>query len=243
MTEQEYLKEYDPSQYEKPSVTVDALVLTMNEEQQLEVLLTRRKSHPFQDRWSLPGSFVGIEESFEEAVARGLKQKTGLSNVYLEQLYTFGAADRDPRMRIISVAYIALVPKRKLHMTETSGAALFAISYAGNEIILSSKKLGIEIAASELAFDHGEELVTALERLKGKITYTDVAFELLADKNCFTAYELKMIYEAVLNKTLDTGNFRRSFKKRYIETNRVAETGMESKEFSKKPSATYKIIQ
>lgn len=242
MTEQEYLKEYDSSQYEKPSVTADALVITMNEAKQLEVLLTKRKSHPFQDRWSLPGSFVGMEESLEEAVERGLKQKTGLCDVYLEQLYTFGAVDRDPRMRIISVAYIALVPKRKLHMTETSNAALFAISYAGRDIILSSKKLGAEIAASELAFDHGEELVTALERLKGKITYTDVAFELLADKNCFTAYELKMIYEAVLNKTLDTGNFRRSFKKRYIETNKVTETGVESKEFSKKPSATYKII-
>ena len=95
----------------------------------------------------------------------------------------------------------------------------------------------------DLAFDHKEMIYKGLERLKGKISYTDVAFELLSDKNCFTAYELKMIYEAVLNKTLDTGNFRRSFKKRYIDTNKVAETGVESKEFSKKPSATYKIIQ
>lgn len=245
MTEQEYLKEYDPSQYEKPSVTVDALVITMNEAQRLEILLTKRKSHPFQDRWSLPGSFVGMQESLEEAVARGLKQKTGLANVYLEQLYTFGAVDRDPRMRIISVAYIALVPKRKLNvdMAENTRAAMFEISYAADGVVLSNKKLGIELAASELAFDHGEVLTTALERLKGKISYTDVAFELLTDKNCFTAYELKMIYEAVLNKTLDTGNFRRSFKKRYIETNKVTETGVESKEFSKKPSATYKIIQ
>lgn len=243
MTEQEYLKRYDSSQYKKPSVTADALVITMNEEQKLEILLTKRKSHPFKDSWSLPGSFVGMEESLEAAVARGLKQKTGVCNVYLEQLYTFGAVDRDPRMRIISVAYIALVPKRKIDITETSTAALFEISYVGDKIILRNKTLGIEISVSELAFDHETELRTALERLKGKINYTDVAFELLTNKNCFTIYELKMIYEAVLNKALDTGNFRRSFKKRYIDTNKVAEAGIESKEFSKKPSTTYKTIQ
>lgn len=243
MTEQEYLNAYDSSQYEKPSVAVDALVITMNEEQQLEILLIKRDTHPFKDKWSLPGSFVGMEESLEEAVARGLKQKTGLENMYLEQLYTFGAVDRDPRMRIISIAYMALVPKRKLHIVETSTVALFKVLYVGDNIILKNEDLGITIKTTDLAFDHENELKIALERLKGKIDYTDVALELLSNKNCFTIYELKLIHEAILNKPLDVGNFRRSFKKKYIDTKKVTETGMESKEFSKKPSATYKINQ
>ncbi len=243
MTEQEYLSAYDSSQYEKPSVAVDALVITMNEEQQLEILLIKRDAHPFKDKWSLPGSFVGMKESLEEAVARGLKQKVGLENMYLEQLYTFGAVERDPRMRIISIAYMALIPKCKLHIVETSTIALFKVLYTGDNIILKNENLGITIKITDLAFDHENELKTAIERLKGKLDYTDVAFELLSNQNCFTIYELKLIYEAVLNKQLDIGNFRRSFKKKYIDTKKVTETGMESKEFSKKPSATYKIIQ
>lgn len=243
MTEKEFLKEFDSSQYEKPSVTVDALVITMNEEKRLEVLLIKRNAHPYENCWSLPGSFVGIRESLEIAVARGLEQKTGLKDMYLEQLYTFGDPGRDPRMRIISVAYMALVPKCKIRLHETPEVTMFEILQTDKELVLRNQELKIEIPVSELAFDHANELLLALDRLKGKVEYTDIALELLSDKSNFTIYELKMIHEAILNETLDTGNFRRSFKKKYIDTGKVVETGNESKEFSKKPSSTFKMIQ
>lgn len=242
MTEEQFLKKYDSSKYEKPSVTTDALIFSMNQKQKLEVLLIKRNSYPYEGNWSLPGSFIGITEAPEDAVARALKEKTGIENVYLEQLYTFASVDRDPRMRIISISYMALVPKNKLALNLQS-AAMFEICFSNEGLILKNEELHVEITPKDLAFDHGQQIQVAIDRLRGKIDYTDIAFELLSNKNQFTIYELKRIHEAILNETLDTGNFRRSFRKKYIDAKKVVETGIESTEFSNKPSATYKLCR
>ena len=113
LTEAEFIRQYDPNRYEKPAVTVDMLIFTVNPEKDdsLELLMIERGGHPFLGKWAIPGGFVEMEESLEEAAARELKEETDLSDIYMEQLYTFGDVGRDPRMRVISVAYMALVPK------------------------------------------------------------------------------------------------------------------------------------
>lgn len=241
MTNEQFLKEYDSSQYEKPSVTADALIFTMNAKQKLEILLVKREDFPYAGKWSVPGSFIKMNETPEQTALRALKQKTGIMNVYLEQLYTFAAVDRDPRMRIISISYIALIPKNKLLLQNQENVAMFEISIIDKEIRLRNEDIDVEISVKDLAFDHGQQLCTALERLQGKIDYSDIAFELLADRNQFTIYELKKIHEAILNKELDTGNFRRNFMKKYLDTGKVVKNGIVSTEYSNKPSTTYKM--
>lgn len=243
MTEEQFLEEYDSSLYEKPSVTADALVFTMNQRQNLEVLLVKRNSYPYEGKWSLPGSFIGMDEIPEETITRALKQKTGLAEIYSEQLYTFAAVDRDPRMRIISISYMALVPRNNLQLEKSGTVTTFEICTTTEQILLKNEELDIQLSLNELAFDHGYQLQVAIERLQGKIDYTDIAFELLRNKRQFTIFELKKIHEAILNEPLDTGNFRRSFKKKYIDTGKVVETGIESTEYSNKPSATYALCE
>lgn len=242
MTDEQFLEEYDSTQYEKPSVTADALIFTMNENQKLEILLVKRNSFPYVGKWSFPGSFIKMNETPEETALRALEQKTGITDVYLEQLYTFAAIDRDPRMRIIAISYIALIAKNKLKLNKQENVAMFEINISDKEIKLRNKDQDKEISFKDLAFDHGQQLCTALERLKGKIDYSDIAFELLTDKNQFTIYELKKIHEAILNKELDTGNFRRTFMKKYIDTGKVVKNSIVSTVYSNKPSTTYKVV-
>ena len=110
LTEEEYLKNYRPGDYERPSVTVDMLIFAVdNREESIRLLLIKRKNHPFLGCWALPGGFVEITESLRDAAARELEEETGVKGMYLEQLYTFGETGRDPRSRIISVAYMAVI--------------------------------------------------------------------------------------------------------------------------------------
>lgn len=179
-------------QYPRAALTVDCVVFGFDEGE-LKVLLIQRALEPFKGKWALPGGFVRVEETVDEAARRELAEETGLENVFLEQLYTFGTVDRDPRERVVSVAYYALVKlsdHRAKAATDAASAEWFPVS-----------------KVPKLAFDHAEILATALERLKGKVRYQPIGFELLPPK--FTLSQLQHLYEAVLETDLDKRNFRK----------------------------------
>ena len=143
LSEKEYLEKYDPNEFERPSVAVDLLVFTI-EEERLKIVLLEREEHPFKNKLSLPGVFVGIHETLDEATRRGIFEETGLQDIYFEQLYTWGDINRDPRMRIISVSYIAIVDIEKIHLMAGARTASVAL-YDVDELLDSD---------TELAFDH-----------------------------------------------------------------------------------------
>jgi 8-oxo-dGTP diphosphatase len=179
-------------QYPRPALTVDCVVFGFDESE-LKVLLIQRGLEPFKDRWAFPGGFVHVEETIDEAARRELAEETGLKDVFLEQLYTFGGVDRDPRERVVSVAYYALVKlsdHRARAATDAANAEWFPISNV-----------------PKLAFDHADILETALARLKNKVRYEPIGFELLPPK--FTLSQLQQLYEAVLESDLDKRNFRK----------------------------------
>lgn len=122
-TEQKFLEQYQPGDYDRPSVTTDILILTLEnlKKPSLKVLLVKRGIHPYKDCWALPGGFVGIKESLDDAAKRKLKEETGLDKIYLEQLYTFGEPERDPRMRVITSAYMALLPENTININAGEG--------------------------------------------------------------------------------------------------------------------------
>jgi 8-oxo-dGTP diphosphatase len=173
-------------------VAVDLVILTI-QEQQLRVLLVKRGVRPFEGECALPGGFVREDESLEEAAARELEEETGTKNIFLEQLYSFGDPKRDPRGRVVTVAYYALISSDRAELAAGSDAA----SAAWYPVAKLPK----------LAFDHPNILDVALNRLRGKLEYTTVGFELLPKK--FTLSDLQQMYEVILNKSLDKRNFRR----------------------------------
>ncbi|MEO8026835.1 MAG: NUDIX domain-containing protein [Bryobacteraceae bacterium] len=172
-------------------VTVDIVVFTILE-RTLHLLLIKRLTKPFEGRRALPGGFIHEDESVDEAAIRELREETGVRDVYLEQLYTFGAPKRDPRGRVITVAYYALIPPTHTLRagTDASDAAWFAVD-----------------AVPPLGFDHPKIVAYAQERLRNKLNYTNVGFELLPEK--FTLTELQLVHEAILGEPLDKRNFRR----------------------------------
>ncbi|RPI73785.1 MAG: NUDIX hydrolase [Desulfobacteraceae bacterium] len=179
-------------EHPRPAVTVDCVVFGFDEND-LKVLLIQRKYEPFRGVWALPGGFVHLEENLEQAAARELWEETGIKGCFLEQLYTFGRPDRDPRDRVITVAYYALINLNDYPVQADSDAIRVAW-FAMDDI-------------PKLAFDHEEILKTAQQRLKGKITYQPIGFELLPDK--FTLTQLQRLYEIILATGLDKRNFRR----------------------------------
>ena len=187
-------KENTPHSYQYPraALTVDCVVFGFDGGE-LKVLLIQRALEPFKGKWALPGGFVRVDETIDDAARRELAEETGLQRVFLEQLYTFGDTGRDPRERVVSVAYYALV-KLSDHRAKAATDAAHA------EWFLISK-------VPKLAFDHGKILAVALERLKGKVRYQPIGFELLPPK--FTLSELQHLYEAVLETVLDKRNFRK----------------------------------
>lgn len=228
-SEQQYLQSYDPSEFEHPSVTVDILIFTVWE-RRLRLLLIKRSQHPYIGKWAIPGGFLRMDESADEAAARRIREEAGVENVHLEQLYTFSAVDRDPRTRVISIAYLATVPFDKLQFragTEAGAgdAALFEIcSLAGVNMVGPG---GETITERDLAFDHAQIIRTAVLRMRGKLNYTDLAFGFLNDPSSFTLTELRQIHEAILDHPLDIGNFRRTIKREYESTGLIREQGLE----------------
>ncbi len=175
----------------RPLVTVDVAIFTLRHDD-LQVLLVRRRQWPYEGMWAIPGGFVGLDEPLEAAAVRKLAEETGLTDVYLEQLYTFGRPDRDPRDRVITVAYFALVPAGHLVPRAQEGEPVrwWSIYHL-----------------PPLAFDHADILHYALTRLRYKLEYTAVGFELLPET--FTLTELQTAYEIILGEKLDKRNFRR----------------------------------
>jgi ADP-ribose pyrophosphatase YjhB (NUDIX family) len=178
--------------YPRAALTVDCVVFGFDETE-LKVLLIQRGLAPFKGKWALPGGFVRVDETVDEAARRELTEETGLTNVFLEQLYTFGALKRDPRERVVSVAYYALVNLAEHPATGATDAADAGWFPASKP--------------PALAFDHSGILTTALERLQGKVRYEPIGFELLPEK--FSLSQLQHLYEAVLDTELDKRNFRK----------------------------------
>ncbi len=221
--ERVFLKNYDASKYERPSVTADIIVFTIDDDDALSLLLIRRGGYPYKGYWAIPGGFLNAgAESIDEAAARELRDETNVDHAFLQQLYTFGNPGRDPRTTVISVAYTALIPKNELHIKagdDASEAALFKIKYDIGGIVFYNDRN--TITEAELAFDHAEIIRTAITRLRNRIDYEPDAFSLLKDKEAFTISELKRIYETIKNTTLDLPNFRKTFLRNYVETGRV----------------------
>ena len=224
--EELFLKNYDASKYERPSVTADIIIFTIDEDDELNILLIKRGGFPYKGFWAIPGGFLEVgKESIDEAAARELEEETGIKHAYLKQLYTFGKPGRDPRTTVISVAYTALIPKKMLSGKagdDASDAKLFKIKEVEDGFIFVNDKL--TLTETELAFDHSEIVRTAITRLRGRIDYEADAFDLLRDKKSFTISELKRIYETIKNKSLDLPNFRKAFFRNYVDTGIVTAT-------------------
>ncbi len=204
--------------YENPSVTVDIVVFTVVGED-LKVALVKRKYAPFRGRWVIPGGFVRANEPLDDAAKRELLEETNVKDIYLEQLYTFGDPKRDPRGRVVTIAYFALI--------NSSNVDLRASSDAAEARWFSVKEL------PELGFDHKKIIVYALQRLKYKLEYTTVAFQLLPRE--FTLTELQLVYEIIFGKTIDKRNFR----KKILSLGIVEETGKRTEDVAHRPAQLY----
>lgn len=184
-------------EYARPALTVDCVVFGLGErddgDKELQILLIQRGGEPFRRQWALPGGFVNMDETVEEAARRELAEETGLTEIYLEQLYTFSGVDRDPRERVVSVAHYALVRKQRHRPV--------ADTDADDVVWFSMDQL------PELAFDHSEIISMARDRLRGKVQYQPIGFELLPQK--FPLRDLQRLYEIVLGRDLDKRNFRK----------------------------------
>lgn len=208
-------------EYPHPAVTVDVVIFTIRGDE-LKVLLVRRAADPCLGSWALPGGFVEIDEDLEQGASRKLAEETGVIGVYLEQLYTFGEPDRDPRERVITVAYYALVPSDKLRIRAATDAE--AVGWFGMDEL------------PELAFDHAEILAAARTRLVAKLDYSTIAFQFMPAK--FTLSELQKVYEIILSEPVDKRNFR----KRVLAFEQIEETGAKRRDGAHRPAKLYRVI-
>lgn len=209
---------FDPP--DRPAVTVDVVIFTLRE-REVHVLLLKRRYPPFEKQWAIPGGFVKLDEPLDQAARRELEEETGLHDVYLEQLYTFGTPDRDPRMRVISVAYFALVRADQQQLR---------VSHESSEV----RWFSVKALPQPLAFDHDQIMAFALDRLRSKLEYTTLAFQLLPE--VFTLPELKQTYEQILGEQLDRGNFYRKIKEAG-----VLEPVGKQRESGGRPAALYRF--
>lgn len=266
-TEEEFLKEYDPKEFDQLSMTADILLISVSDEESnnyrktskkmMSILLVKRDDFPYKGKWCLPGGFLNPKtETLEDCAKRVLKNETNLSNIYLEQLYTYDALDRDPRTRVVSTSYIALVDKNQLTEMINPNASWFDVVLLEekNDIVditldngkdtihLAIKKelrekttdryKFIEVKNDALAFDHALVILAGLERLKNKLNYTDIVFNMMPEY--FTLGELQQVYEVILNKKLLDPAFRRIIASKVEKTNKM-KTGE-----GHRPSALFK---
>lgn len=255
-SEEDFLKSYDSNKYEKMSLTTDILVLSVSSEKSnnyrklsekmFSVLLVKRKNYPFKDMWCLPGGFVNIDEDIEDAPFRILKKETNLDNIYLEQLYTYGGVNRDPRMRVVSTSYIALTDKNKLNGKLNDNTSWFNIRILMKDDIIdvfldngvdeikfkakyvvtdntTNRYKFIILENNYIAFDHANVILDGIFRLKNKIEYTDIVFNMMGEY--FTLGELQQVYEVILGKKLLDPAFRRIIADKVVKTNKMRTGG------------------
>jgi len=207
-------------QYPHPAVTTDIVIFTIKEEE-LNVLLIRRASEPYKDGWALPGGFVEIDEDLEHSALRELKEETGITGVYLEQLYTFGQPRRDSRERVISVAYYALVPIGHIRLQPASDAR-----------DASWRRIS---ALPALAFDHKHIISMAQQRLAAKLDYSTIALQFMPEK--FTLSELQNAYEIILGEAMDKRNFR----KKVLAYDCLRDSGEKRRNGKHRPARLYAV--
>lgn len=266
--ENQYLQTYNPDKYPKQSVAVDIVVFTVadreNEnyrklkEKFLKILLIRRGGPPDKGKWALPGGFVG-DDSIEEAAHRELRTETNIQNIYIEQLYTWGDVNRDPRMRVVSCSYLSLIDSGSVAVRAGDDAAeaawfdlyakdedgLITLTFEKKDLILEAKleperyRQGVVegvnykiVDDGDLAFDHARIIMYGLERLRSKVELTDIVFNLMPEK--FTLSELQRVYEIIMNKPLIPAAFRRKI------ASSVAEISEYEKPAGHRPSKLYK---
>ncbi len=207
-------------EYPRAALTVDCVVFGLDDED-LKVMLIQRDLPPFEGEWALPGGFVRVDETLDEAARRELMEETGLHKVFLEQLFTFSRIDRDPRERVVSVAYYALV-KLSDHRVQAATDARAAAWFPAHDV-------------PSLAFDHEDILAKALRRLRGKLSYQPIGFELLPPK--FALSQLQRVYEVVLERPLDKRNFR----KKVLATGLLIETDEVQKDVAHRAARLYQF--
>ena len=252
LEEEEFLKNYDSSKYEKLSMRTDIVVISVSskdkknyrktDEKRMSILLMKRTNYPYMGKWCLPGGFLNPKtETLEECARRVLKEDINLSNVYLEQLYTFDDINRDPRMRVVSCSYLSLIDKNKLieGIQNYSWFDIILVEDKNNdvrveldngeekisfvihkELMQSSNQYVYSTKENQyLAFDHNKVILSGIERIKNKVNYTDIVFNLMPD--VFTLKELQQVYEVILNKKLLDPAFRRMIADKVIKTERM----------------------
>ena len=265
--EKEFLENYDVTKFDRLSITSDILLVSVSSQASIDyrktdkkiisILLVKRNEFPFKDKWCLPGGFLNSKnETLDECAKRVLKNETNLSNIYLEQLYTFDDIKRDPRTRVVSTSYVALVDKNKLTHKLSKNAFWFDITEFkeidnivnvtlnnGKEIIsFSIKKSLVEkttnqysfsiIKNESIAFDHPKVILAGIERIRNKINYTDIVFNMMP--KYFTLGELQDVYEVILGEKLLAPAFRR------IIANKVEKTDKMLTGKGHRPSALFK---
>lgn len=253
-TEEEFLKDYDPKAFDQLSMTADILLISVSDQEQtnyrktskkmMSILLVKRDDFPYKGKWCLPGGFLNPKtETLAECAKNVLKRETNLSNIYLEQLYTYDAIDRDPRTRVVSTSYIALVDKNKLTDMINKNACWFDVVLLeeknnivditldnGTETIhLAIKKelrekttdryRFVEAKNEDIAFDHALVILAGIERLRNKLNYTDIVFNMMPEY--FTLGELQQVYEVILNKKLLDPAFRRIIASKVEKTKKM----------------------
>ena len=265
--EKEFLEDYDDTKYDKLSMTSDILLVSVSNKdntnyrktskKMISILLVKRDEFPFKDKWCLPGGFLNPKnETLDECAKRILKKETNLSEIYLEQLYTFDDIERDPRTRVVSTAYVALVDKNKLTDKLNENALWFdiaEISYQDNivNVTLNNKQETIKFSIKKnliekttnqysysiiknesIAFDHPKVILVGIERIRNKINYTDIVFNMMSEY--FTLGELQDVYEVILGEKLLAPAFRR------IISNKVEKTDKMQTGKGHRPSVLYK---
>jgi ADP-ribose pyrophosphatase YjhB (NUDIX family) len=255
-SEEEFLKHYNPNDYDRLSLTTDILIFSVSDgvqdnyrklnEKFFSILLVKRNTYPFKDKWTLPGGFVRIDEDIEDAAKRILYNEANIKDIYLEQLYTYGDPKRDPRMRVISTSYMALIDKNRLTNKISPNASWFNVKVLedekhmnvyldnGNETLKfvikktlkekTTDRYKYEIEENDsLAFDHPLVIASGISRLKNKIEYTDIVFNMMPEY--FTLGELQQVYEVILGKELLDPAFRRIIAKKTVKTDKVRTGG------------------
>ena len=256
-SEEEFLKDYDSSIFEKLSMTADILLVSVSDQEQsnyrktskkmMSILLCKRDEYPYKGKWCLPGGFLDVKkDTLEECAKKVLKRETNLEDIYLEQLYTFDGIDRDPRLRVVSTSYVALVDKNQL-IQKVENASWFDVTLIdekddlveltldnGEELITFKIKKTLKekttdryqfsvVENEEIAFDHPIVILSGLMRIRNKISYTDIVFNMMPEY--FTLGELQQVYEVILNKKLLDPAFRRIIADKVVKTKKMRTGG------------------